>query len=105
MLFFGGAWGLVESLQMHCRAELLHGGSPDSGCSAAKAKDVDPLTAAGSLTASVTTKLSAVAPEASLHIWPPQAQLWGSWYETVCRWDLKDDQDVPSFYHLSSSLC
>ena len=50
---------------MICRAEVLPGVSFVSG-SPAEAKDSDPLTAAGSLTASVTTKLSAVAPEASL---------------------------------------
>ena len=88
---------------MICRAEVLPRVSFVSG-SPAEAKDADPLTAAGSLTASVTTKLSALAPEASLQIWPPQVQLWGFWYETVCRWDL-NLKDVPSFCHLSSFLC
>lgn len=81
---------------MICRAEVLPGVFFVSG-SPAEAKDADPLTAAGSLTASVTTKLSAVAPEASLQIWPPQV-LWGSWYETVLKKQLlqmgKKSEDI-----------
>ena len=37
-----------------------------------KAKDEDPLVAAGALTASVTSTLTSITPEASLEIWPPQ---------------------------------
>ena len=37
-----------------------------------KAKDEAPLVAAGALTASVTSTLTSITPEASLEIWPPQ---------------------------------
>ena len=39
-----------------------------------KAKDEDPLVAAGALTASVTSTLTSITPEASLEIWPPQVR-------------------------------
>jgi len=42
--------------------------------SALAAKDEDPLVAAGALTASVTSTLTFITPEASLEIWPPQAK-------------------------------
>lgn len=42
--------------------------------SALAAKDEDPLVAAGALTASVTSTLTSITPEANLEIWPPQAK-------------------------------
>ncbi|CAL1151905.1 unnamed protein product [Cladocopium goreaui] len=66
--------GQVLQVRLGEGPSIAPGQAVSTLASALAAKDADPLTAAGSLTASVTTKLSALAPEASLQIWPPQAK-------------------------------